>query len=608
MSIGAKTTFRFASAALFAALLTSTASAQRYVTFGDSLSDNGNLFALSGGASPPPPYFAGRFSNGPVWIESIAGPQAGWTGGLTPAGSLNFAFGGSRSDAIMTPGPGTVTQIGAFFGGGGTFAATDIATIWAGANDIFQAIAIPANQNTAAMGAVATTAATNVATQVGTLAAAGARTIVVLNLPDLGGAPNFNAGPAAPLAGYTSGVYNATLQAGLAGVVATNPNTRILQVNVAGLFAAVQANPSAFGFANATNSCIATPACVGGTTATQNSYVFWDGVHPTAAGHAVIASTVTQYLTAQDRALAAASITEVGLANRRSGAYRALERMGDFKPQAGKTDVYISIIGDQSSVGVRGVAPAYSFATGGLEFGVIRHITPQYSVGMAFSARTGEATSSGAGNKITYAPTSFTADIMARWTNGTAFIQGDLGASINRFSDFERKLNIGSLVNKGSATGSGISAVVEAGYNFGMGNITLTPSAKVGYLYAQTASFQETGLVAPLAYRARSVSTFVAAAEIKAKMALSQQLSAYALVGYEAYFGQSSGALKGRIADSPGSNFSRKTGNVESPGFTFGVGLTGGIMNVPVTAEYRGAVASDGRLQHRGTISARIGF
>ena len=34
--------------------------------FGDSLSDPGNLFALSN--QPPPPY-AQRLSNGPVWAE-----------------------------------------------------------------------------------------------------------------------------------------------------------------------------------------------------------------------------------------------------------------------------------------------------------------------------------------------------------------------------------------------------------------------------------------------------------------------------------------------------------------------------------------------------------
>ena len=40
--------------------------------FGDSLSDNGNVFAATGMGFPPAPYAQGRFSNGPVWAENLA--------------------------------------------------------------------------------------------------------------------------------------------------------------------------------------------------------------------------------------------------------------------------------------------------------------------------------------------------------------------------------------------------------------------------------------------------------------------------------------------------------------------------------------------------------
>jgi len=59
---------------------------QIYV-FGDSLSDTGNAFSRTG--SPPPPYFNGRFSNGPVWVEYLADRL-----GLPRNPSTNFAFGG----------------------------------------------------------------------------------------------------------------------------------------------------------------------------------------------------------------------------------------------------------------------------------------------------------------------------------------------------------------------------------------------------------------------------------------------------------------------------------------------------------------------------------
>jgi hypothetical protein len=41
------------------------------VVFGDSLSDNGNTFAVSG--FPGIPYFDGRYSNGPNWVDYFHG-------------------------------------------------------------------------------------------------------------------------------------------------------------------------------------------------------------------------------------------------------------------------------------------------------------------------------------------------------------------------------------------------------------------------------------------------------------------------------------------------------------------------------------------------------
>jgi len=45
----------------------------KLVVFGDSLTDNGNLYHITGNALPPSPaYFEGRFTNGKVWVESLA--------------------------------------------------------------------------------------------------------------------------------------------------------------------------------------------------------------------------------------------------------------------------------------------------------------------------------------------------------------------------------------------------------------------------------------------------------------------------------------------------------------------------------------------------------
>src|SRR5919108_3147959 len=83
------------------------------VMFGDSLSDNGNLLALTGGAVPASPYFAGRFSNGPVWVERLAS--------ALDVPLVNFAVGGALTGngnlfetALGTDFPGLLEEIAQF--------------------------------------------------------------------------------------------------------------------------------------------------------------------------------------------------------------------------------------------------------------------------------------------------------------------------------------------------------------------------------------------------------------------------------------------------------------------------------------------------------------
>src|ERR1700754_1440974 len=114
----------------------------RIVVFGDSLSDNGNLYALTGQPTSPP-YFQGRFSNGPVFTELLGFTVGRYTAGAPVTGSVNYAFGGARTDNSALP-PGMRNQLLAYTGGGGTFGANDLVTVLGGANNIFQGIPVAA--------------------------------------------------------------------------------------------------------------------------------------------------------------------------------------------------------------------------------------------------------------------------------------------------------------------------------------------------------------------------------------------------------------------------------------------------------------------------------
>ena len=233
-------------------------SLEQLFVFGDSLSDNGNIAQANGGFVPSYlPIQVTRFSNGPVWSEQLFGPAGTFFGsaGAPNVGNIDYAFGGSRTSGAQTPGPTTGEQIGAYLLRGGRFGAGDVATLWAGANNIFQGLTVAAANPATAQAttaAVATGAAGDIGAQVRQLAAAGARTIVVPNLPGFGTLPQFAGAAASQLAEFSTVTFNAALAPNLAAAAAANPGTNIISVDVVNLFAAVQANPAGFGLANAT--------------------------------------------------------------------------------------------------------------------------------------------------------------------------------------------------------------------------------------------------------------------------------------------------------------------------------------------------------------------
>ena len=283
------------------AAMASAANAQSYgrlVVFGDSLSDNGNLFVASGGTQPPsPPYFQGRFSNGPVFTELLGFTAGRSAAGAPRTGSINYAYGGARTDSSAFP-PGMRNQLLQYTSGGGTFSSTDLVSVLGGANNIFQAFpGAAASPSTAqsTMQAVAVAAAADVNFIVNSIAGAGAGTILVSNLPSLGITPQFSASNPAvgaqgsALADFAGTTFNSALLTGLTNVAAARPNTNNILVDLYKIGATLAGNPGAFGLTNVTAPCF------NGVTvcATPGTYLYWDGVHPTAAGHQLLAQLAT---------------------------------------------------------------------------------------------------------------------------------------------------------------------------------------------------------------------------------------------------------------------------------------------------------------------------
>ena len=251
-------------------------------TIGDSLSDPGNLYAATGGTQPAsPPYYEGRFSNGPVWAETVA--KSFEDEGLATG---NFAFGGAK--ALPDPAaqvPGLAAQLGLFAATSASYlGARPVVSIWMGANDlIFDGIA---NDDARAVGRAAAKA---VGAAAAALADFGVRDVMMFTMPDLAETPRYALSQDADEraeARAGSAAYNRTLDRQIEKLGKAGMN--VIEVDTAALFKALIADPTKFGVANATVPCLVPghPAC---SAEMADSLAFFDPVHPNAVIHGEIA-------------------------------------------------------------------------------------------------------------------------------------------------------------------------------------------------------------------------------------------------------------------------------------------------------------------------------
>jgi len=258
---------------LLAAVLLSvalTANAGVYtavISYGDSLSDNGNFFAAA--AYPPYPYWNGRFSNGPVAVEYLASSlhaplhDYAWGGATTGLG--NYIDGGSQTSLGNLGLPGMLPEVFNMTPGSiWTMAPTSLFVVWGGANDFFLT----------PHGSVSTGVA-DIVGIVAYLKANGATHILVPGVPDLGLTPDFYGDPTA----------TAWSQAFNAGLVANLPSGATYFDTYAFMHDVVS-NYGAYGFTDVVDPCW------NGVSVCSNpdQYLFWDGVHPTTAADSILAA------------------------------------------------------------------------------------------------------------------------------------------------------------------------------------------------------------------------------------------------------------------------------------------------------------------------------
>ncbi|GAA0654003.1 autotransporter domain-containing protein [Brevundimonas lenta] len=591
--------------------IASAANAQSYnrlVVFGDSLSDNGNLYAASGGTTPTsPPYYQGRFSNGPVFTELLGFNAGRYALGAPVTGSINYAFGGARTDSSAFP-PGMRNQLLAYTGAGGTFGPNDLVSVLGGANNIFQQIQAfsalppgnPALLNPQGFVApAATSAAADVNFIVNSVAGAGAGTILVTNLPRLGITPQFNQGPGAaagPLADFAGTTFNTALLNGLMTTAAARPGTNIIMMDLYKISDPLAANPGRFGLTNARD------ACFNGVTVCANpdGYLYWDGVHPTAAGHRLIAALADDYLYYGDQGAQSTVQGETAFRQREDLLDMASESLAGREAWEPGGRITFSAIADTVDTDRRGVV-AESEATGwGGRVGIDYTMASNIRFGFAGAFRTAEV-DAGAMN---FDVETYAIDAFAGWRSGDMFVNVAAGGSIDQYDDITRATSLAPIVHTGHTDGGSVGARVQGGMWFDMGGIALSPRVAVGMVSTDVNGYTEQGLAAQYQYQDRTVQGASAEITLRAEGG-DERMNFFAEGGYRDSFADSSDDVRVGIAGNPAQVLHREFADPFGGSFLAVVGVEAEMGPGTMSIGYRGRFG-DSADSHMGGINYTI--
>lgn len=282
--------------------------------FGDSLSDPGNRYAVTGETAKAPyepipsaAYAIGghHFSNGKTWAERFAQNLNDNNGGKPalekPGQYGNYAYGGARARNVGS-GTSIGDQVGLFLGDHAVAASEALYVIQFGGNDIRDALFDPANAGSIVLQAVAAEI-----TNIQTLYTMGARNFAIANAPNVGRAPAVAAfGPVAIQAAQDLSVFhNDVLEDGFASIGLPGlsqleillPGINIYRIDMFGFVNDVAENPAAFGISDPFFPCLQFGVKSDAKCDNADERLFWDGIHPTAVAHSALGDIATAAVT-----------------------------------------------------------------------------------------------------------------------------------------------------------------------------------------------------------------------------------------------------------------------------------------------------------------------
>ncbi len=270
-------------------LLTGVSRAQDFsqlFCFGDSLTDTGNTNTASANAE----YWNNRYSNGPVWVEYLAGNLGLTSPAASNHGGTNYAVGGATTLDV-------ISQVNAYL----SSHAVDTDALYildGGGNDVVNYSSLTVNFDGAPAAGQAMVSSVN------TLVAANAKNIMVMSVPQLGLTPAANLAVEMDLLDGTDVARqwafdaNEIIIAGLESIESAHPDVNIYYFDAFTLMEQIAADPEAYGISNIINPAFSgIPYTFPGTVVDDPSgYFFYDVIHPTTTVHGLVGNAAYELI------------------------------------------------------------------------------------------------------------------------------------------------------------------------------------------------------------------------------------------------------------------------------------------------------------------------
>ena len=502
------------------------AHAQQFSTvyvFGDSLSDRGRVPGLILAQDPnfpsgllfpkSPPYFNDRFSNGPTYAELLPGLI-----GVAPNPNQNFAVGGAETgtnniantdlNPLGVTLPGIRSEINTFTGSGGTFQPSALVVHFGGANDYFAFLdTTPTLAQVPGEVAVVTG---NIQSNIQALVAAGAKTIVVPNVPDLGITPAYLGTPLAGVASAVSAQHAAALNAQMGGL-ARQLGVNIFVVDFATGLKHILANPALFGFTNVTDACVTSttnfpPYLTPGTPcANPGQHLFWDDVHPTEAGHRILAQFAADTILAPQTIAAQAAFaltTGDGFLRRMQGAilwnggvdhapiFASAIMSGAPPVTPGSPKMFFNVQRAFGDLNPGSNSLAFDYGINQISGGVVFQPWSNVSFGLIGGIDNGAANLDQARGSIGL--NSYRFGAMGGYDNGALFAGTGVALSYDDYS-LKRQTFVPQLRAWADTGGNTVNAFGALGYRLSFGPVTAGPLLALRYTGVRISGYAEQG-------------------------------------------------------------------------------------------------------------------